>query len=129
MFWTPQVKVDLHSVNLSRMADVICWHMVSFNLRLRWTKMSCSLNKFVLFNNQKQPLKCVWQNSYLDLWPNTLYIFWQGVHLLVKLHAGKESPSTNEVKVYGLKQQLIMGMLRDLILKLCNFQSLNGDQP
>ena len=39
----------------------------------------CLLNKFVLFMNQKQPLKCVWQNSYLDLWSYTLYIIWQGV--------------------------------------------------
>ena len=38
----------------------------------------CLLNKFVLFINQKQPLKCVWQNSYLDLWSYTIYIIWQG---------------------------------------------------
>ena len=44
-------------------------------------------NKFVLFTNHKQSLKCVPQNSYLDLWSNTLYIIWQGVHVLVKLQA------------------------------------------
>ena len=47
--------------------------------------MFCLPNKFGLFTNHKQPLKCVWQNNYLDLWSNTLYIIWQGVHLLVKL--------------------------------------------
>ena len=45
----------------------------------------CLPNRFGLFTNHKQPLKCVWQNNYLDLWSNTLYIIWQGVHLLVKL--------------------------------------------
>ena len=50
-------------------------------------EMFCVPNKFVLFANHKQPLKCVWQNSYLDLWSNTLYIIWQGIHLLVKLQA------------------------------------------
>ena len=44
-------------------------------------------NKFVIFNNQNQPLKCVRQSSYLDLWSHTFYIIWQGVHLLVKLQA------------------------------------------
>ena len=29
------------------------------------------LNRFVLFVNQKEPLKCVQQNSYLDLRSNT----------------------------------------------------------
>ena len=49
--------------------------------------MFCVPNKFVLFGNNKQPLKCVGQNNYLDLWSNTLYIIWQGIHLLVKLQA------------------------------------------
>ena len=30
-------------------------------------EMFCVPNKFVLFGNHKQPLKCVGQNSYLDL--------------------------------------------------------------
>ena len=51
-------------------------------------KIFCLPNKFVLFTNHKQPLKCVRQNSYLNLWSNTLYIiYYQGVHLLVKLQA------------------------------------------
>ena len=45
--------------------------------------------KFVLLTNQKQPLKFVQQNSYLDLLSNTLHIIIQGVHLLVKLQAGR----------------------------------------
>ena len=47
-------------------------------------EMFCLLNILFFFNNQKQPLKCVRRNSYLDLWSDTLYIIWQGVHLLVK---------------------------------------------
>ena len=38
----------------------------------------CLPNIFVFFINQKQPLKCVWQNSYLDLRSYILYIIWQG---------------------------------------------------
>ena len=52
--------------------------------------MFCLPNKFVLFTNYKQALKCVRQNSYLDL--RSLYIIWQEVHLLIKLQAG----GTNE---------------------------------
>ena len=52
-----------------------------FNLHLNWTKCSVYLtNLFCL-------LKRVRQNSYLDLWSNTLSIIWQGVHILVKLQA------------------------------------------
>ena len=50
-------------------------------------KMFSLHNKFVLFTNHKQPLTCVRQNSYLDLWLNIFYIIWQGVHLLIKLQA------------------------------------------
>ena len=35
----------------------------------------------------------------------------------------------NEVKICGLVQYLILGMLRDLILQSRDFQSLNGDPP
>ena len=50
--------------------------------------MFCLLNKCFIFTNQKQPPKCVYQSSYLDLWLYALYIILQGVHLLVKLHPG-----------------------------------------
>ena len=56
-----------------------------FSISIWGKRMFCLPNKFFLFTNHKQPLKCVWQNSYLDLWSNTLYIIWQGVHLSVKL--------------------------------------------
>ena len=49
--------------------------------------ISASFNKFVLFTNQKQPMKCVRQNNYLDMVSYTWYIIWQGVHFLVKLQA------------------------------------------
>ena len=78
-------KVDLHSTNVSCLTDAIHSQMVFFNLHLRSAKC-CLPNKFVLITSHKQPLKCVQQNSYLDLWSNTLYI-WQGVHLIVKLQA------------------------------------------
>ena len=58
-----------------------------FQSPFKANEMFCLPNKFVLFTNHKQPLKWVWQNSYLGLWSNTLYIIWQGVHLLVKLQA------------------------------------------
>ena len=48
-------------------------------------KMFSLPNRFVLFTNHNQPLKCVRQNTYLDLWSNTLYFIWQGVYLLVRL--------------------------------------------
>ena len=35
----------------------------------------------------------------------------------------------NEIKTRGLVQQLILGMLRDLILQLRDFLSLNGEPP
>ena len=49
--------------------------------------ISASFKKFVLFTNQKQPMKCVRQNNYLDMVSYTWYIIWQGVHFLVKLQA------------------------------------------
>ena len=44
-------------------------------------EMFCFYVTNLLFTNHKQPLKCVWQNSYLDLSSNTSYIIWQGFHL------------------------------------------------
>ena len=37
--------------------------------------------------------------------------------------------SSNEVKPCGLRQQVILGMLRDVILQSRDSQSLNGEQP
>ena len=70
--------------------------------------MFCLPNKFVLFSNHKQPRKYVWQNSYLDLYLNTLYIMWQGVHLLVKLQArGTNKETTNKMKSFtGISDSL-----------------------
>ena len=48
--------------------------------------------------NQNQPLKCVRQNSYLDLWSYTLHIIWKGVHLLVKLQGRETSKWTTKMK-------------------------------
>ena len=48
-------------------------------------EMFCLLNRLVLFNNQKQPLKCVQRISCLYLWSNTFIIIWKGLHLLAKL--------------------------------------------
>ena len=36
-------------------------------------EMFCFYVTNLLFTNHKQPLKCVWQNSYLDLSSNTSY--------------------------------------------------------
>ena len=58
---------------------------VFFQYPFEAKKMFCLPNKFVLFTNHEPPLKCVRQNSYLDLWSNRL--LWLGVHLLVKLLA------------------------------------------
>ena len=67
--------------------------------------MFCLLNKFVLFNNQKQPLKFVRQNSYLDLSSCTLYIIWQGVQLLKNLQAGGTNKWTTNMKsLTGISQ-------------------------
>ena len=63
--------------------------------------MFCLPNKFDLFTNHKQPLKRIQQNSYLDLWSNTLHIIWQGFHLLVKLHArGTNKSTTNKMNSF-----------------------------
>ena len=51
-------------------------------------EMLCLLNRFALFTNQKQLLKCVRQNSYQGLWSYTSYIIRKGVLLLVKLQTG-----------------------------------------
>ena len=80
-------KADFHSTNVTCTNDAICWQTTFFNLHLISWSPNKLPNKFGLFINHKQPLKCVRQNSYLDLWSNTLYIIWQGVHLLVKLQA------------------------------------------
>ena len=61
-------------------------------------KLFCFLNKLVFFNNHRQLLKCVKQNSYLDLWSYTSYIIWQGVHILVKLQAGGTNKYTTKMK-------------------------------
>ena len=61
-------------------------------------KLFCLLNKLVFFNNHRQLLKCVKQNSYLDLWSYTSYIIWQGVHILVKLQAGGTNKYTTKMK-------------------------------
>ena len=67
--------------------------------------MLCLLNKFVLFTNQKQPLKCVRQNSYLHLWSYALYIMWQWVHLLANLQAGGTNKLTTKAKsLIGIPQ-------------------------
>ena len=44
---------------------------------------------------------------------------------LVKLFFGH----ANEIKSCGLVQQLILGILKDLILQSHDFQSFNGDPP
>ena len=51
-----------------------------------------------------QPLKCIPQNNHLDLWLYTLYIIWQGVHLLVKLQAGE---LINKLLKWNLSQVLL----------------------
>ena len=79
------LKADLHSANVSRATETIRWRMVFFSLHLR--RMKCSVY-FALFTNQKQPLKCVRQNSYQGLWSYISYIIRQGVLLLVKLQTG-----------------------------------------
>ena len=37
--------------------------------------ISASFNKFVLFTNQKQPMKCVRQNNYLDMVSYSFYLY------------------------------------------------------
>ena len=87
-FFPSFFKADLHSSNVSQAPDTIRWQMFFFfQSSFEENKMLSLPNRFVLFINHTQKLKCVWQNSYLDLWSNTLYIIWQGVHLLVKLQA------------------------------------------
>ena len=55
------------------------------------------LSNILVFTNQKQPLKCIRQISYLGL-RYTLYIIWQGLHLLVKLLAGRTNKQTSKMK-------------------------------
>ena len=52
---------------MSRATDEIRWKMFFFQSPFEANEMFCLPNKFVLFGNNKQPLKCVGQNSYLDL--------------------------------------------------------------
>ena len=67
--------------------------------------MFCLRMKSVLLTNQKQPLKFVQQNSYLDFLPNTLHIIIQRVHLLVKLQAGRTNKQTANMKsLTGISQ-------------------------
>ena len=88
-FFPSFFKADLHSTNVSHTTDAICWQMFFFfQSPFEANKMFCLANKFVLFTNHKQPLKCVQQNNYLGLRSNTLYITWQGDHLLVNSQAG-----------------------------------------
>ena len=53
-------KADYDSVNLTQFAGECFFFQSPFEAN----EIFCLLNKFVLFNNQKQPLKCVRQNSY-----------------------------------------------------------------
>ena len=66
------------------------------------------LNKLNLFTNQKQPLNCTLQNSYLGFWENTLYTIWQGAHLLVKLQTGRTNKQIVKMKsLTGIFKALI----------------------
>ena len=84
-------KADLHPANVSRATDAMRWRMEA-------TEMFCLHIKFVICTNQNQPLKFARQNSYLDLWSYTLYIIWEGVHLLVKLQAAGTNKQTTKMK-------------------------------
>ena len=86
-FFSSFFKADLHSTNVSFATGTIRWQMGFFQPPFEVHKMLCVPNKFVLFVLlfYKQPLKCVQQNSCLDLLSNNLYIIWQGIHLLIKL--------------------------------------------
>ena len=67
-FFSSFFKADLHSTNVSHVTDAICWQMFFFfQSPFEANEMFCVPNKFVLFAYHKQPLKCVRQNSYLDL--------------------------------------------------------------
>ena len=68
VFFPSFFKVDLHSRNVSHNSLVIG----IFQSPFKPNEMFCLPNKFVLFTNHKQSLKCVQQNSCLDLWSNTL---------------------------------------------------------
>ena len=84
-FFPSFFKADLHSTWVAQLVQFASkWF---FQSPFQENKMFCLPNKFVVFTNHKQPLKCVQQNSYLHLWSNTLHIIWKGVHLLVKLQA------------------------------------------
>ena len=52
-------KADFHSVNVS--------YMILHDFDIEVNKMFYLPNKLLLFTNRKQPLKCVQQNSYVDL--------------------------------------------------------------
>ena len=66
-FFSSFFKADLQSTNVSHAIDAIRWQMFFFQSPFEANEMFCVPNKFVLFANHKQPLKCVRQNSYLDL--------------------------------------------------------------
>ena len=51
------IKVDLHSVNVSRTNDAIFWQFFFFQSTFELNKMFRLFNKFVIFTNQKPALK------------------------------------------------------------------------
>ena len=99
-------KMVLRWISIQRSAHVSCatnvirWRMAFLISMWGENEMFCLLNKFVVFNNQKQPLKFVRQNSCPDLWSYTWHIIWQGVHLLVKLQTGRTNKYTIKTKSF-----------------------------
>ena len=85
VFFPSFFKATFNKFNKFNKCESHDWHNFLtngfFQSPFEANKMFCLPNKFVLFTNHKQPLKCVQQNSYLDLWSNTLYIIWLGVYL------------------------------------------------
>ena len=63
------IKADFHSANVSRATDAIrnseCFFFF-FQSPFDATEIFGLLNQFVLFTNEKEPLKCVRQSGYLD---------------------------------------------------------------
>ena len=57
---------------------------------------------------QKQLLKYGRQNSYLHLWPYTLYITWHGVHLLVRYRL--EEKLINKLPKRNLSQAFLQAL-------------------
>ena len=60
-FFPSFFKADLHSRNVSQATDTICWQMFFFFFQSPFeeNKMLSLANKFVLFTNHTQKLKCV----------------------------------------------------------------------